>query len=134
MSADSKKTFLDVSLLKRVLAFTKPYQKRFIWSVVLAIVLAAFTPVRPFLIQLTVDRYIAGKNYDWLIYITLIQVGFILIESALRFYFSYTTAWLGQAVVRDMRVKVFGKVLHLNLRQFDKTPIGTLTTRTIDDI
>src|SRR5690349_25017337 len=52
----------------------------------------------------------------------------------MRFYFSYITAWLGQAVVKDMRVKVFGKVLHLNLRQFDRTPIGTLTTRTVDDI
>ncbi len=134
MSSDSRKGFFDVSLLKRVLAFTRPYKNRFIWSVVLAIVLAAFTPIRPFLIQLTVDKYITGKNYDWLIYITIIQVGFILIETALRFYFSYTTSWLGQAVVRDMRVKVFGKVIHLNLRQFDKTPIGTLTTRTIDDI
>jgi ATP-binding cassette subfamily B protein len=98
------------------------------------VVLAAFTPVRPWLIQHTVDKYIAGKNYNWLIYITIIQLGFLLIETGLRFYFSYITSWLGQAVVKDMRVKVFGKVLHLNLRQFDKTPIGTLTTRTIDDI
>jgi ATP-binding cassette subfamily B protein len=120
--------------LKRVLLFTRPYRAKFIWSIVLAVVLAAFTPVRPYLIQLTVDKYIGGKNYDWLIYITIIQIGFILVETALRFYFSYTTAWLGQAVVKDMRVKVFGKVLHLNLRQFDRTPIGTLTTRTIDDI
>jgi ATP-binding cassette, subfamily B, multidrug efflux pump len=86
------------------------------------------------LIQLTVNKYITGKNLDWLIYITVIQIVFLLIETGLRFYFSYITAWLGQAVVKDMRVRVFGKVLHLNLRQFDKTPIGTLTTRTIDDI
>lgn len=117
-----------------MLAFTRPYKKRFIWSVVLAIVLAAFTPVRPLLIQLTVDKYISFRLYDWLIYITIIQIVFLMVETALRFYFSYTTAWLGQAVVRDMRIKVFGKVLHLNLRQFDRTPIGTLTTRTIDDI
>ena len=134
MSNPVKKRFFDVSLLKRVLLFTRPYRAKFIWSIVLAVVLAAFTPVRPYLIQLTVDKYIGGKNYDWLIYITIIQIGFILVETALRFYFSYTTAWLGQAVVKDMRVKVFGKVLHLNLRQFDRTPIGTLTTRTIDDI
>jgi ATP-binding cassette, subfamily B, multidrug efflux pump len=134
LSNPVKKRFFDVSLLKRVLLFTRPYRAKFIWSIVLAVVLAAFTPVRPYLIQLTVDKYIGGKNYDWLIYITIIQIGFILIETALRFYFSYTTAWLGQAVVKDMRVKVFGKVLHLNLRQFDRTPIGTLTTRTIDDI
>lgn len=100
----------------------------------LAIVLAGFTPVRPWLIQHTVDKYIAGRNYNWLIYITIIQIVFLLLETGLRFYFSYITTWLGQAVVKDMRIKVFGKVLHLNLRQFDKTPIGTLTTRTIDDI
>jgi ATP-binding cassette subfamily B multidrug efflux pump len=133
-SSESKKNFFDVALLKRVLQFTRPYKKTFVWSIVLAIVLAAFTPVRPFLIQLTVDRYIAGKNYDWLIYITLIQIGFLMIETGLRFYFSYITTWLGQAVVKDMRVKVFGRVLNLNLRQFDQTPIGTLTTRTVDDI
>jgi len=133
-STESKKGFFDISQLKRVLQFTRPYRGKFIGSIVLAIVLAAFTPVRPWLIQHTVDKYIGGKNYNWLIYITIIQIVFLLLETGLRFYFSYTTSWLGQAVVKDMRVKVFGKVLHLNLRQFDKTPIGTLTTRTIDDI
>lgn len=131
---ESKKRFFDISQLKRVLQFTRPYRGKFIGSIVLAIVLAAFTPVRPWLIQHTVDNYIAGKNYNWLIYITIIQIGFLFLETSLRFYFSYATSWLGQAVVKDMRVKIFGKVLHLNLRQFDKTPIGTLTTRTIDDI
>ena len=134
MSTESKKGFFDISQLKRVLQFTRPYKGKFIGSIVLAIVLAAFTPVRPWLIQHTVDKYIAGKNYNWLIYITIIQIVFLFLETCLRFYFSYATSWLGQAVVKDMRVKVFGKVLHLNLRQFDKTPIGTLTTRTIDDI
>lgn len=100
----------------------------------MAVLLAAFTPVRPYLIQHTVDTYISGKNLDWLIYITIIQIVFIFAETGLRFYFSYTTSWLGQAVVKDMRVKVFNKILHLNIRQFDRTPIGTLTTRTVDDI
>lgn len=66
--------------------------------------------------------------------ITLIQVGLILIETAMRFLFSFMTASLGQSVVKDMRVAVYKKILGLNLSQFDKTPIGTLTTRTINDI
>src|SRR5678816_770725 len=66
--------------------------------------------------------------------ITIIQIGFLFVETALRFYFSYITAWLGQNVVKDLRVKVYKKILSLNLSQFDKTPIGTLTTRTVDDI
>ena len=58
----------------------------------------------------------------------------LLIETGLRFYFGYITAWLGQTVVKNLRVNVYKKIMHLNLSQFDKTPIGTLTTRTINDI
>jgi ATP-binding cassette subfamily B multidrug efflux pump len=131
---EEKKQVFNVSLLKRVLAFARPYKRRFYWSIALAIILAAFTPVRPFLIQETVDTHIAGRNYNWIIYITIIQIGFLIIETVLRFYFSYSTSLLGQSVVKDMRVKTYDKILHLNLRQFDRTPIGTLTTRTVDDI
>ncbi|MFL5789255.1 MAG: ABC transporter ATP-binding protein [Flavisolibacter sp.] len=134
MSTSNANKKFDVTLLRRVLQFTRPYRGKFIWSILLSILLAAFTPVRPYLIQHTVDKYIAGRNYDWLIYITIIQIVFLLFETAFRFYFSYITSWLGQAVVKDMRNKVFKKVVNLNLRQFDRTPIGTLTTRTIDDI
>jgi ATP-binding cassette, subfamily B, multidrug efflux pump len=129
-----KKQFFDFTLLRRVLQFARPYKRRFYWSIALAIILAAFTPIRPKLIEHTVNEYIVGKNYDWIIYITIIQISFLLVEAALRFSFSYITSWLGQSVVKDMRVKTYKKIIGLNLRQFDKTPIGTLTTRTIDDI
>ena len=124
--------------------FAAPYKRRFYWSIALAIILALFTPVRPILIQLTVDKYIAGDKEatyinglsitQMLIFITVIQIVFLFVETGLRFYFSYITAWLGQNVVKDLRVKVYKKILSLNLSQFDKTPIGTLTTRTVDDI
>jgi ATP-binding cassette subfamily B protein len=116
------------------MGFARPYKRRFYFSVLLAIVLALFTPIRPYLIKLTVDEYIANAFVQAVINVTIIQIVFLFLESGLRFYFSYITAWLGQAVVKDMRIKVYGKVLNLNLRQFDKTPIGTLTTRTVDDI
>ncbi|MBI1343193.1 MAG: ATP-binding cassette domain-containing protein [Terrimonas sp.] len=134
MPTISKTRFFDFDLLNRVIQFASPYKRRFWLSVILAVVLAVFTPVRPLLIQKTVDKYIAENNYNWVIYITIIQILFLFLETGLRFYFSYITSWLGQTVVKDMRVKVFNKVLHLNLSQFDKTPIGTLTTRTVDDI
>lgn len=123
-----------MALLKRVFRYAAPYKKKFYWSVVLAILLAVITPIRPVLIQLTVDKYIAHNMERMVIIITLIQVGLILVETAMRFLFSFMTASLGQSVVRDMRVAVYKKILNLNLSQFDKTPIGTLTTRTINDI
>ena len=144
MANGINKKFFDFDLLKRVLRFAAPYKRRFYWSIAFAIILAAFTPVRPILIQLTVDKYIAGdKNAtffngfsitEMLVLITIIQILFLFLETILRFYFSYITAWLGQNVVKDLRIKVYKKVLSLNLSQFDKTPIGTLTTRTVDDI
>jgi ATP-binding cassette subfamily B protein len=152
MSDSSEKKYFDFSVLKRVFTFVKPYRWRFIISIILAIVLSLFTPVRPYLIQLTVDKA-TGKNVDtpWIIQflfphtqlsnawqfavaVTIFQVVFIFIETAARFYFSFITSWLGQSVVRDMRTAVYKKILGLNLKQFDTTPIGTLTTRTINDI
>jgi ATP-binding cassette subfamily B multidrug efflux pump len=128
------KKFFDFDLLKRVLRFAAPYKRRFYWSIALAIILAVFTPVRPILIQITVDKFIAKGIWVWVLWITIIQIAFLFLESGLRFYFSYITAWLGQNVVKDLRVKVYKKILSLNLSHFDKTPIGTLTTRTVDDI
>jgi ATP-binding cassette, subfamily B, multidrug efflux pump len=130
----TKKTFFDFALLRRVFQYASPYKRKFYLSVVLAIILALITPVRPLLIQLTVNKYIAHSIEYMVINITLVQVGLILIETAMRFWFSFTTSWLGQSVVKDMRVAVYKKILGLNLSQFDKTPIGTLTTRTINDI
>lgn len=100
----------------------------------LAILLAVITPLRPLLIQVTVNKYISNEIAYMVINITLIQIGLILIETAMRFFFSFMTASLGQSVVKDLRVTVYKKILGLNLSQFDKTPIGTLTTRTINDI
>ena len=134
MANPALKKIFDFDSLRRVFRFAAPYKRRFYFSIGLAVFLAIITPVRPYLIKITVDKFIADKMLDWVIWITVIQIGLLIIESGLRFYFSYVTAWLGQTVVRDMRIKVYEKVVGLNLRQFDQTPIGTLTTRTINDI
>ncbi len=152
MSESTEKKYFNFSVLRRVFTFVKPYRWRFIVSIILAFVLSFFTPVRPFFIQLTVDKA-TGKNvhtpwiiqllfphwqlsnaWQFVVAVTIFQIVFIFIETAARFYFSFITSWLGQSVVRDMRTTVYKKILGLNLRQFDTTPIGTLTTRTINDI
>ena len=135
MSAQSPaKKFFDFTSLRRVFSYAAPYRRQMYTSVLLAVILAAMAPLRPWLIQLTVDKYIKGGFAQMVILITIIQIGLLLLETALRFSFSFLTSWLGQTVVKDMRTAVYKKIVHLNLSQFDKTPIGTLTTRTINDI
>lgn len=152
MTATTKKKIFDFSLLQRIFFFVRPYKSYFYLSLLLAIFMAIAAPVRPYLIQLTVNGA-TGKTTqvpDWvtwvlfgndlsdvsrfIIAVTIFQISFLLIETAIRFLFSFVTAWMGQNVVKDLRVTVYKKVLGLNLRQFDQTPIGTLTTRTINDI
>jgi ATP-binding cassette subfamily B protein len=128
-----KKVF-DFSLLRRIFSFAAPYKRSFYISMVLTVVLAAISPLRPYLIQVTVDKYIAGQLMRMLVLITIVQVGLLILETIVRFFFSYLTNWLGQSVIKDLRVTVYRKIVHLNLAFFDKTPIGTLTTRTINDI
>ncbi len=152
MSKSAPKKVFSFLLLVRVFKFVKPYRALFYGSVLLAIVMAIFAPVRPYLIQLTVDMatgktvhipcwlklFIAKQNLSdaskFIIAVTLFQVVFLFVETTIRFFFSFMTAALGQRVVKDLRIAVYEKIVGLNLHQFDTTPIGTLTTRTIDDI
>ncbi len=137
----SKKIF-DFTLLRRVFRFAAPYKKRFYISLILSVFLAAMSPLRPFLIQVTINNGLKGNAAasfingpgGFIIEITIIQIVLLLIETVTRFYFTFSTASLGQSVVKDLRVSTYNRILHLNLSQFDKTPIGTLTTRTINDI
>ncbi|MDB5198610.1 MAG: transporter ATP-binding protein [Chitinophagaceae bacterium] len=128
------KKIFDLTQLKKVFRFAAPYKKKLYASIFLSVVLAVISPLRPFLIQYTVNNFIIDRDTYWLILITVIQIGMLLFETGLRFYFTYITAWLGQSVIKDLRVAVYKKVLGLNLSQFDKTPIGTLTTRTVNDV
>ncbi len=139
-SSDKKK--LKISVLKRVFAFAAPYKKKFYLSIFLSIFLALLAPIRPLLIQLTINKGIGEKaigNFmdspgGFIIEVTIIQIVLLLIETTCRFFFTFTTASLGQSVVKDLRNTTYNKIVNLNLTQFDKTPIGTLTTRTINDI
>ncbi|WP_217605097.1 ABC transporter ATP-binding protein [Chitinophaga sp. GbtcB8] len=128
------KRIFDFSLLRRLFSFAVPYKGSFYLSMALTIVLAVLSPLRPYLIQVTVDKYITSQWMQMLVTITIIQILLLLVETVVRFFFSYLTNWLGQSVVKDLRVAVYKKIVHLNLSFFDRTPIGTLTTRTINDI
>ncbi len=137
-----KKKKLNISALKRVFRFAAPYKKKFYTSIFLSIFLALLAPVRPLLIQLTINKGIGNEAFGnfikspggFIIEVTIIQIALLLIETSCRFLFTFTTASLGQSVIKDLRIATYNKIVHLNLSQFDKTPIGTLTTRTVNDI
>lgn len=151
-AANTTKSVISWALFRRVVSFAAPYKRAFYLSILFAVLMSVMAPVRPYLIQATIDKAMGKLNVlpmwlmnwipaEWLadaaqfiLMLTVFQFLFIGMETAVRFGFSFLTAWLGQHVVNDMRIAVYQKIIHLNLRQFDTTPIGTLTTRSINDI
>lgn len=127
----------DVQILWRVLSLAKPYRNRLIWASFLSVVLAVLSPARPYLIEVTVDRFILPGTPELikgLLEMTMLLIALLLVETVLRYYFIYATRWLGQSIIRNLRIRVFDHVTNLRLQYFDKTPIGTSTTRTINDV
>ncbi|MEO5571384.1 MAG: ABC transporter ATP-binding protein, partial [Bacteroidia bacterium] len=124
----------DFPILKRVFSFVKPYRKTFYITVGLTLTIAAISPLRPWLTQITLDKYVTSSNTEMLLWMTLLMGGVLLLQSALQFYYNYLTNLLGQFVVKDLRVKLYSHILNFRLKYFDQTPIGTLVTREISDM
>ncbi len=131
--AENKNNF-DWYLLGRVLKLAVPHKGTFIGASFLAIIMAPIAILQPYLIQQTVDNYILIFDPEGLNRMLMLLVGVLVINAFLRYVFIYITNWLGQSIIRDLRVRVFNHITSLQLKYFDKTPIGTSTTRTINDI
>ncbi|RZK77139.1 MAG: ABC transporter ATP-binding protein [Pedobacter sp.] len=125
---------INVSLLRRVFQYVKPYRNVFAWAIVLTVLLALIAPVRPFLIQYTLDHYIMKDNYSGLLNMTILMLVLLILQAVIQFSHTLLTNTLGQSAVRDLRINVFNHITKLRLKYFDNTPIGQLITRTVSDL
>ena len=124
----------DMSLFMRVIKYVNPYKTLFVFTGFLVLLSAGISPLRPWLIQYTLDNSIIIPNMELLQMLTMIIVGLLVLEGLVQFLQTYLANWLGQSVIRDLRVDVYRKISHFKLKYFDQTPIGTLVTRAVSDI
>lgn len=124
----------DSGLLKRIFQYVRPYRNIFVWAIILTILLALIAPVRPFLIQYTLDHHIMKGNYSGLLNMTIVMLVLLIVQSAIQFSHTLLTNTLGQSAIRDLRINVFNHISKLRLKYFDNTPIGQLITRTVSDL
>lgn len=125
---------LNWTLTKRVLQLAKPYKKLFFGCTFLALVLAVLGPLRPMLVQKAVDDYMLPGNWQGLQVMALALLALLVSETVCRYFFSYLTSFLGQSIIKDLRIKVFQHITNFRLRYFDNTPVGTSVTRSIGDV
>jgi len=125
---------LDFVLLKRLMVFAKPYKSQFLIASIAAVLLSFLGPIRPILINYAVDNYIIIQNQQKLFEIIILIFLLLIIEGAVQFFYIYLSTWIGQNVIKDLRIKLFKHIVNLRMQYFDNTPIGTLVTRSISDI
>ena len=124
----------DLDLFKRLLKYTNPYKRIFYFVGVAAVLVSLFGVLRPILLQETVDEALIPADFDSLIYYVSLMMGVLVLEVIFQFCFIYYANWLGQEVVRDIRVKLFKHMLGFKMQYYDKSAVGRLVTRAVSDI
>ncbi len=133
MSKEQGNAF-DFTLFKRLMQYTRPYKITFYGVAIAAILLSFFAVARPYLLKETVNQYIVHKDLNGLLVYVLIMAGFLVMEVISQLSFIYYANWLGQSIIRDIRVKLFKHLLGFRMKYFDNSSVGLLVTRTVSDI
>ncbi len=134
MSSELKGKAFDWNILKRIFVFVKPYKKYFYFTVFVALILSALSPLRPWLTQQALDKYIAKGDMSGLLNITLIMLGVLLTQTLFQFLYTTLTNRLGQEVILQMRKSLFERLIYFSNTYFDKTPVGITITRLVNDM
>ena len=134
MSSKVTGSILDVPLFKRLMQYVRPYRLTFVFVLTAAILLSVFSTLNPYLLKITVDDYITLKDYDGMLVFIGIMAGVLFLEVFFQFSFIYYANWLGQRVVYDLRKELFRRMIGFRMNFFDKSAVGRLVTRAVNDI
>lgn len=129
-----KGKIFDVKLFSKLLVFVKPYNYTFYGVMFTAILISLFSTLTPYLLKVVVDDYILIKNYEGMQSIILLMMLVLFLEVIFMYLFTFYANWLGQKVIKDLRVNVFEKIVKFKMSFFDKNAVGRLVTRTVNDI
>lgn len=125
---------LDVSLLKRLLKYLKPYTRWIGVGFLLAIISSSLPPLRPYLTKIAIDKYVVTSDGEGLLSMTFLIVGVMVFSAIVQYSLTYLMQWIGQKVLLDIRLAVFKHIQKFSLRYYDTTPVGRLITRVTNDV
>ena len=132
--AKAKENIFDVSLFKRLLTFIKPYRWVFYGTLMAVVGLAVFGAIRPYVLQQAIDNKITNQEYEGFLIYIIVMLVLLLLEVICQLLFIFYASWLGQSVVRDIRVKLFKHILGFKMKYYDNSSVGLLITRAVTDM
>jgi len=124
----------DSYLMKRLLAYFKPYTKYIVLAIFLTVTISALAAIRPRLTPIAIDDKIANKDLPGLQTIMLILFATLIVQGCIQYLMTYLTSWIGQKIIYDLRMKIFEHLQNLHLKFFDNNPVGRLITRVTSDV
>ena len=127
-------SYFDIQLFKKVIVYAKPYTQTYYVVLLSAILLSLFSTLNPYLLKITVDDYITPGNYNGLMIFIFIMLIVLLLEVLFQYLFVFYANWLGQMVIKDIRVSLFKKLVGFKMTFFDNSAVGRLVTRSVNDI
>ena len=133
MNKEKGKIF-DLKILSELMYFVKPYKGIYYFVMGAAILLSIFSTLSPYLLKVAVDDYIRPKDYYGMLLIISFMLAALILEVVFQFLFVYFANWLGQNVIHDLRVTLYKKIIGFKMSYFDKSAIGMLVTRAINDV
>jgi len=125
---------IDSQIMRRLLSYFKPYSKYIVIATILTIIISALQALRPRLTPVAIDDKILNKDFHGLQIIVLIMLGTLILQGVIQYGMTYLTSWIGQKIIYDLRKKIFAHILSLDLKFFDKNPIGRIVTRVTGDV
>ena len=133
MDKDSGKAF-DTRLFKRLMAYTKPYKLTFYGVALAAILLSGFAILTPLIVMKIIDDAIKQSNEEMLLYLTIAMLVVLIGQVVSQLAFNYYANWLGESVIKDIRIDLFKKMLSFKMKYFDNSSLGVLVTRAVADM
>lgn len=133
MSKESGKAF-DKRLFKRLMAHTKPYKLTFFVVALTAILLSGFAVLTPLILREIINDAIKNSNEERLLFLTLAMLGVLFGQVICQLLFNYYANWLGESVIKDIRVNLFKHMLNFRMKYFDNSSLGVLVTRAVADM
>ncbi|MDC1492677.1 ABC transporter ATP-binding protein/permease [Flavobacteriaceae bacterium] len=131
---NKKENILNIYLFKRLLTFVSPYNYIFIFSLLAVFGLAVFGALRPVVLEKILDENISQQLSDGFLQLIILMGVLLLLEVISNYLFIYFAGWLGQSVVKDIRVLLYNHIINFKMKYYDKSSVGLLITRSVTDM
>jgi len=124
----------DARLMRRLMTYLLPYWRQVALALAAIVIGAGAALAQPYLVKVAIDEHIAKRSFAGLDRLAVIYVGVLLAAFVAEYLQTWTLQMTGQRIMFDLRMAVYGHLQRLDIRYYDRNPVGRLMTRVTSDV